>query len=79
VRKVAILSAIGSDMKVPGILSRAVSALAADNISVLAVHQSLRQVDMQFVLDEADYETAARALHRALIEVHDHGTAICAA
>ena len=79
VRKVAILSAIGSDMKVPGILSRAVSALAADNISVLAVHQSLRQVDMQFVLDEDDYETAARALHRALIEVHDHGTAICAA
>src|SRR5690606_13386901 len=79
VRKVAILSAIGSDMKVPGILSRAVSALAAENISVLAIHQSLRQVDMQFVIDEGDYDQAARSLHRALIEIHDHGEAICAA
>ncbi|MAT52730.1 MAG: aspartate kinase [Porticoccaceae bacterium] len=79
VRKVAILSAIGSDMKVPGILSQAVSALARENISVLAVHQSLRQVDMQFVIDEEHYETATRALHKGLIEVHDHGEAICAA
>ncbi|KJS07438.1 MAG: aspartate kinase [Gammaproteobacteria bacterium BRH_c0] len=79
VRKVAILSAIGSDMKVPGILSKAVSALAAENISVLAIHQSLRQVDMQFVIDEGDYDQAARSLHRALIEIHDHGEAICAA
>lgn len=79
VRKVAILSAIGSDMKVPGILAKAVGALAAENISVLAMHQSLRQVDMQFVIDEMDYESAARSLHRALIEVHDHGEAICAA
>ncbi|MCK9564177.1 MAG: aspartate kinase [Bacteroidales bacterium] len=79
VRKVAILSAIGSDMKVPGILSRAVSALAEENISVLAMHQSLRQVDMQFVIDQDDYDNATRSLHRALIEVHDHGEAICAA
>lgn len=79
VRKVAILSAIGSDMKVPGILSRAVAALAEEGISVLAMHQSLRQVDMQFVIDESDYEMATRSLHKALIEVHDHGEAICAA
>jgi len=79
VRKVAILSAIGSDMKVPGILSRAVSALAEANVSILAMHQSLRQVDMQFVIDQDDYDKATRSLHRALIEVHDHGEAICAA
>ncbi len=79
VRKVAIISAIGSDMKVPGILSRAVGALAEANISVLAVHQSMRQVDMQFVIDEDDYVTAAKSLHRALVEVHNHGDAICAA
>lgn len=79
VRKVAVVSAIGSDMKVPGMLSGAVSALAQSGISVLAVHQAMRQVDMQFVVDESDYETAVKSLHAALVEVHEHGDAICAA
>ncbi|MFI2811410.1 MULTISPECIES: aspartate kinase [Microbulbifer] len=79
VRKVAVVSAIGSDMKVPGMLSRAVAALARSGISVLAVHQSMRQVDMQFVINETDYEEAVKSLHHALVEVYDHGEAICAA
>ncbi|WP_193161700.1 aspartate kinase [Microbulbifer hainanensis] len=79
VRKVAVVSAIGSDMKVPGMLSRAVAALARSGISVLAVHQSMRQVDMQFVVNESDYESAVKSLHHALVEVYDHGEAICAA
>ncbi|AOS95752.1 Bifunctional aspartokinase/homoserine dehydrogenase 1 [Microbulbifer aggregans] len=79
VRKVAVVSAIGSDMKVPGMLSRAVAALARSGISVLAVHQSMRQVDMQFVVNESDYEEAVKSLHHALVEVYDHGEAICAA
>lgn len=78
-RKVAIVSAIGSDMQVPGILAKTVSALAAAGISVLAVHQSMRQVDMQFIVDESDYTLAVQSLHQCLIEVHDHGIAICAA
>lgn len=79
VRKVAVVSAIGSDMKVPGMLSRAVAALAQSGISVLAVHQSMRQVDMQFVVNEKDYERAVKSLHHALVEVYEHGEAICAA
>lgn len=79
VRKVAIVSAIGSDMQVPGILAKTVKALADSGISVLAVHQSMRQVDMQFVVAEDDYELAVKSLHGCLIEVHDHGDAICAA
>ncbi len=79
VRKVAVVSAIGSDMKVSGMLSRAVGALANSAISILAVHQSMRQVDMQFVIDESDYESAVKSLHAALVEVHEHGEAICAA
>ncbi len=79
VRKVAIVSAIGSDMKVPGMLSKAVHALAEAGISILAMHQAMRQVDMQFVIRNDDYEEAARSLHRHLVEVHDHGEAICAA
>ena len=78
-RKVAIVSAIGSDLQVPGMLARAVQALADVGISVLAVHQAMRQVDMQFVIDEADYEAAVQSLHRCLIEPHNHRYAICAA
>lgn len=78
-QKVAIVSAIGSDMKIPGLLARTVGALAQQNISVLAMHQSMRQVDMQFIIDENDYDEAIKSLHRCLVEVHDHGKAICLA
>lgn len=78
-KKVAIVSAIGSDMQVPGMLAQTVSALAESNISVLAMHQSMRQVDMQFVIEEGDYAPAIKALHSQLVEVHDHGRAICLA
>lgn len=78
-QKVAIVSAIGSDMQVPGILAKTVGALASHNISVLAMHQSMRQVDMQFIINVDDYEQAIKSLHSCLVEVHDHGRAICLA
>ena len=78
-RKVCIVSAIGSDMQVPGILAKAVKALADSQICVQAMHQSMRQVDMQFVVNEDDYECAIRSLHCNLVEVHEHGRAICLA
>lgn len=78
-QKVSIVSAIGSDMQIPGVLARTVSALAKDDISVLAMHQSRRQVDMQFVVLQDDYEKAIMALHRDLVETTDHGRAICLA
>lgn len=78
-RKVSMVSAIGSDMQVPGILAKAVTALADHNISILAMHQSMRQVDMQFIVDESDYNNAVISLHQRLVEPHDYGEAICAA
>ncbi|MFT5417697.1 MAG: aspartate kinase [Gammaproteobacteria bacterium] len=78
-RKVAIVSAIGSDLQIPGILAKAVQAVANKNICLLAVHQSMRQVDMQFIVSESDYDTTVQSLHAALVEVHDHGRAICLA
>ncbi|QBM18532.1 aspartate kinase Ask_Ect [Marinobacter sp. JH2] len=78
-RKVALVSAIGSDMKVPGILARSVKSLADKGISVLAIHQCMRQVDIQFVIDEDHYDSAIAALHGALIEPHNHEYAIVAA
>jgi aspartate kinase len=78
-QKVAIVSAIGSDMQIPGILAKAVQALADCNISVLAFHQSMRQVDMQFIIKECDFDNAVKSLHASLVEIHDHGKAICLA
>lgn len=78
-QKVAIVSAIGSDLKIPGMLAETVRAIASENISVLAIHQTMRQVDMQFIVAESDYETTVKSLHHALVEVHQHGRAICLA
>lgn len=78
-QKVAIVSAIGTDLKVSGILARTVSALADASISIQALHQSMRQVEMQCIVNEEDYESAVKAMHHALIEREEHGDVICAA
>lgn len=78
-RKVALVSAIGSDMQVPGILARTVQALADEEVSILALHQCMRQVDMQFVIDEDHYNKAIKRLHATLVEPHKHEYAIVAA
>ena len=74
--KVCIVSAIGSDIKIAGMLAKTVSALADAGVPILAVHQSMRQVDMQFYLEEKDYEKAICRLHTTLVEAHNHGRAI---
>ncbi|MBA1276358.1 MULTISPECIES: aspartate kinase [Pseudomonadaceae] len=79
VHNVAIVSAIGSDLKVKGILAKTVAALAGAGISIQAIHQSIRQVEMQCVVNEEDYDAAIAALHRALIEPENHGDVIAAA
>jgi aspartate kinase len=76
VRKVCIVSAIGSDLKIPGMLARTAKALADAGVDILGVHQCMRQVDMQFVLNEEDYNTAVKAMHSQLVEVYNHGRAI---
>ena len=76
---VAIVSAIGSNLKVKGILARTATALAEAGISIQALHQSIRQVEMQCVVNEEDYAAAIAALHRALIEPENHGDVIAAA
>lgn len=75
--KVSVASAMGSDMRIKGFLANAVSALYEHGINIEAIHQNTRQVEMQFYVNDADYEKTIKALHRSLIEVHNHGTAIC--
>ena len=66
--KVAIIGVIGSNMKIPGFLSKAAAALAEANINVLALDQCMRQVNMQFVVERDDFQQAQIALHRKLVE-----------
>jgi aspartate kinase len=68
VRKVALIAAIGSNMKVPGFLAAATTALCEAEVNILAMQQSIRQVDMQFIVAEEDYARAAQALHKKLVE-----------
>ncbi|MBB5517833.1 aspartate kinase [Amphiplicatus metriothermophilus] len=70
-RKVAIVSAIGSDLKVPGLTAAASRALAEAGVETLGLHQLMRHVDIQFVVDESDFTKSVKALHRALVEKED--------
>ncbi|WP_236632932.1 aspartate kinase [Endozoicomonas elysicola] len=76
IHKAAMVSAIGSDLKVKGILAKTVSALSDADINVMALHQTIRQVEMQCIVAESDYENAIRALHKTLVENENHGSVI---
>ncbi len=65
---VAIVSVIGSNMSIPGFLSKAAEALRDAKINVLALCQSTRQVNMQFIIARNDFESAQKVLHRAFVE-----------
>ncbi|PLA75448.1 aspartate kinase [Hydrogenovibrio sp. SC-1] len=75
--KIALASAMGSDMRIKGLLAKAVQTLFDQGINVEAIQQNMRQVEMQFFVNETDYDKAIKSLHENLIEVHDHGKAIC--
>ncbi len=65
---IAIVSVLGSNMKFPGFLSRAAQALANENINILALDQSMRQVNMQFIIDRENFDAAIKALHHEFVE-----------
>ncbi len=66
VKQSAIVCAIGSNISIPGVLAKAAQALADADVNVNCVSQTLRQVNMQFVIERPDYKTAIRALNMAL-------------
>ena len=67
-RAVAIVAVIGSNMKIPGFLSRAAKALAETEINILALDQCMRQVNMQFIIAREHFAEAQKALHAELVE-----------
>jgi aspartate kinase len=68
VSDVAIVSVIGTNMRLPGFLSRAANALAEAGINILGLGQAMRQVNMQFVVRREDFKQAQVALHREFVE-----------
>ncbi len=62
----AVVCVIGSNIAIPGVLARAAQVLADNGINVNCVSQSLRQINMQFVIDRAAYKKAITALNKAL-------------
>ena len=66
VKPVALVCALGTNIAEPGILAKATQALAKDKINIESISQSLKQVNMQFVIDRKDYKKAIIALNDAL-------------
>jgi len=66
--QVSMVCAIGSNIAKPGVLAKAAGALADANINIIAVMQTTRQTNMQFVITHESFELAIKSLHKALCE-----------
>lgn len=64
--QVAIVCAIGSNIAQPGIMAKAAQALAHKSINIIAVSQTSRQTNMQFIVERGQFAEAQIALHEAL-------------
>ncbi|SKA70779.1 aspartate kinase [Enterovibrio nigricans] len=62
---VALISAIGAEINTNTALSKGMLALMSHDIAPIAVHSSMRNVNVQFVVKDDMYENAIRALHEA--------------
>jgi aspartate kinase len=66
VESVAMVCCMGTNIAIPGMLGRAANALHECGINIEAFSQSLRQVNMQFVIRRDQYKEAIIALNEAL-------------
>ncbi|HVO12784.1 MAG TPA: aspartate kinase [Vicinamibacteria bacterium] len=65
-RGVAVVAVVGRGMAgTPGIAARVFSALAAHRVNVMAIAQGSSELNISFVVDEAQAAEAARAVHGA--------------
>lgn len=67
-RMVALISAIGSKINTNRVLSEGISCLKQSEVDPLAVHSSMRNVNVQFCVEDDDYHQAICALHNQLIK-----------
>lgn len=62
-RMVALISAIGSQFDTNQALAKGVLALMEKDITPIAVHSSVRNVNIQFVVDDNEYHPSICSLH----------------
>ncbi len=67
-RKIALVSAIGRDLRSPRVLTQAIRALSDAGIEPLGMHDLLRKVDLQVIVEPDQFEATIAALHKGLIE-----------
>jgi aspartate kinase len=66
VKPVAIVCCMGTNIAHPGFLYKAAKALSDNNINIECFGQSLKQVNMQFVIKREVYSKAVIALNDSL-------------
>ncbi|MGE5557103.1 MAG: aspartate kinase [Bacillota bacterium] len=64
--KVAILCLIGSNIAKPGIFAKASRVLAEEGINIICISQSMRQVNIQLIINREDFNRGIIALNKAL-------------
>jgi aspartate kinase len=65
-KKVALVCCMGTNIAHPGFLYKAAKSLCENKINIECFAQSIRQVNMQFVIDRKDYTNAIVALNNTL-------------
>jgi len=65
-KPVAVVCLLGTNMTVPGLLYKATKALARENVNIVCLSQSMRQVNMQFVIERENYRQAIICLNDAM-------------
>lgn len=73
-RMVALISAIGSQFDTNEALAKGVLALVEKGITPVAVHSSMRNVNVQFVVDDDQYQPSICALHSVFFDRKSAGT-----
>ena len=66
-KMVALISAIGASINTNLALGKGMQALIEAGVNPMAAHSSMRDVNVQFVVEDGDYNSAICALHQALI------------
>ncbi|WP_087026249.1 aspartate kinase [Thaumasiovibrio subtropicus] len=70
-RMVALISAIGSSINTNQALSKGMVALLNADINPIAANASMRNINVQFVVEDDDYQKTIRALHHTFVNQGD--------
>ena len=65
---IVIIAVVGSAIKTtPGVAARVFSALADQNINVIAIAQGSSEYNLSLVVDETTADNAVRAIHHSIV------------